>query len=63
MVMAVKVRSPREQRKRLRRFLRHHFRQLIHQFIQIPDFLSQRIFDFLYPITTDDGRDEVCIWG
>jgi hypothetical protein len=36
-------------------------RQLIHQFIQIPDLLRQRIFDFLHTIATDHSGDEVCI--
>src|SRR6185503_19105594 len=36
-------------------------RQLIHQLIQIPDLLRQRILDFLHTIPTDDSGDEVRI--
>ena len=36
-------------------------RQLIHQLIQIPDLLCQRILDFLYTIPADYPGDEVCI--
>jgi hypothetical protein len=37
------------------------FGQLIHQLIQIPNLLCQRIFDFLHTIPADYTRDEVRI--
>ena len=36
-------------------------RQLVHQLIQIPDLLRQRLLDFLHAIPTDDTGDEVGI--
>lgn len=36
-------------------------RQLIHQLIQIPNLLRQRILDFLHTNPTDDSGDEVRI--
>lgn len=36
-------------------------RQFIHQFIQVPDFLRQRVFYFFYPVAADDACYQVRI--